>query len=104
MLGFILLDLIFYSSVRQIVVVIEYLFMTRGKRRLILEMDKADSFSAWKKAAIELDKYLGMNEWMNDPYSKDYDFDLVSKITRRLRRHRLKENVSEVVRILTHSG
>ena len=104
MLCVIVLDLVFYSTVRQIVAVIEYLFMTRGKRRLIMEMENAESFSAWKKAAMKLDKYLGMDEWKNDPYSKDFDFDLVSKITRRLRRHRLQENVSEIVKILTHSG
>jgi hypothetical protein len=100
----IVLDLVFYSTVRQIVAVIEYLFMTRGKRRLIMEMENAESFSAWKKAAMQLDKYLGMDEWKNDPYSKDFDFDLVSKITRRLRRYRLQDNVSEIVKILTHSG
>lgn len=60
MLAVIVLDLIFYSTVRQIVAVIEYIFMTGGKRRLISEMNKAESFSAWKRAAMQLDKYLGM--------------------------------------------
>ena len=59
-LGFIVLDLVFYSFVRQIVAFIEYIFMTGKKRKLILEMDSAQTFSAWKKAAIELDKYLNM--------------------------------------------
>lgn len=59
-LGVIVLDLVFYSIVRQIVAVIEYIFMSRGKRRLISEMNKAESFSSWKRAAMQLDKYLGM--------------------------------------------
>jgi hypothetical protein len=67
-------------------------------------MEGARSYSEWKSAAYELDRLLGLETWKWDPESLHFDYRLVQKIARRLKRFRTQSKVRDLCRILKHSG
>lgn len=106
-LGILVFDLVCYFIIRQWVVLLEYCTTLGRKRLLIKRMQHATTYSQWKSAASELDAFLGLEEWKWDPSSPFYDYQLVQKIVRRLRRFRESDqesSVKDICTILKHSG
>lgn len=102
---FMLIDLLFYFTIRYWVYLTEILQHRFGPTRLYIQkMEHAKSYSEWKSAASDLDKVLGIEDWKWDPESLHFDFRLVQKIVRRLKRFRNQSKVRDLCRILKHSG
>ncbi|KAI9597409.1 acyl transferase/acyl hydrolase/lysophospholipase [Syncephalis fuscata] len=82
----VLFELILYFLVRQIVNVWEYFFTWRGnKNRLRQKLQNTSDYNEWKEAAMELDRYLGLDAWKREPLDSSYDGRLIYKQGRLLR-------------------
>ncbi|KAJ3211443.1 hypothetical protein HDU67_004531 [Dinochytrium kinnereticum] len=100
----ILLDLTILFTVKFLVFLWEYLFTWRGVRQKLRTFTKwASNYDEWKEAAKNLDTYLGHDSWKSETDSDLYNFKLIQKTTRRLRRFRLSNDATEVRRLLTHA-
>ncbi|KAI8346367.1 acyl transferase/acyl hydrolase/lysophospholipase [Choanephora cucurbitarum] len=89
-IGFIMLmELIAYFSLRQIVRIWENVFSWRGqKRRLREQLRQSRNYREWCEAADALDRYMGKNEWKKTvPYAY-YNYRLLQKVVRHLRKYR----------------
>lgn len=63
-------------------------------------MRASKTYEEWKEAALELDKYLGFDEWKGvdeDPY---YDWKLVRKVLKSLRSLRRRDDARGVLGVL----
>ncbi|KAI9209586.1 patatin-like phospholipase domain-containing protein c [Polychytrium aggregatum] len=104
----VLIDLIFYITVRNWVSWWEYLVTWRGHKRQVHDrIHKARQFEEWESAAKELDDIMGNDEWKKEKECSYYDYKLIDKISRRLRRHRLSGTpgaAREMRKILQHSA
>lgn len=73
----------------------------RGRKgQLRKKLRAATSYEEWKRAALELDKYLGFDEWKRideDPY---YDWRLVRKVLKSLRTLRRSDDARGVLGVL----
>lgn len=78
-----------YVVTRQVVNVFEYLVAWRGhKSTLRSELRKAQTYEDWVKAAKKLDEYLGFDEWKETEEDGYFDWTLVKRVDRTLRRMR----------------
>ena len=107
-LGIIFFDLCLYFIVRHIISWVEFVFIYFTKRKtLMYRMKVSKSYSQWKVAANALDEYLNLDDWKRENESPHYDFQLLQKIVRRLRRFRKRNNpesVRDVMKLLKHTG
>ncbi|KAJ3104156.1 hypothetical protein HDU97_009507 [Phlyctochytrium planicorne] len=87
-----------------IVFVWESLFYWRGVRQKLKKlMNWASTYEEWKEAAMNLDSYLDHDGWKNETESDLFNFHLIQKTTRRLKRYRLANQPVEVQKLLTHA-
>ena len=56
-------------------------FTQRGReeKKLLDELKIATSYDEWRISAAKLDKFRGMDEWINNPASTVYDYKLVQR-------------------------
>ncbi|KAJ3188150.1 hypothetical protein HDU85_005298 [Gaertneriomyces sp. JEL0708] len=87
--SFIIFDLVMYIIVRQWVRLYEWITTRFGQfRKLYRELREAPNYETYKHAARTLDKYMKTDQWKRTEKSPYYDYDLVHRTVRRLRRHR----------------
>ncbi|RIA91057.1 acyl transferase/acyl hydrolase/lysophospholipase [Glomus cerebriforme] len=82
-------ELICYVLVRQIVNIWEYFVQWRGERYLLREqLRNSTTYKEWKEAAKQLDSYFHYNEWKDEIPFGYYDFNLLQKVNRDLKKTR----------------
>jgi len=92
-----------YVITRQIVNGWEWLVALLGrghKRTLRRKLRAAKSWEEWKKAALEMDDYLGFNEWKETDEDPNFDYTLVRKVRRNLIDLRSKGDVRGLMGVL----
>ncbi|KAJ3291395.1 hypothetical protein HK104_006141 [Borealophlyctis nickersoniae] len=102
----VVLDLLWYTVVRQVVRIYENLIVWRGKKGVLFKrLRNAQSYDEWKTLARELDKYLDNDAWKVQEECKYYDVDLVLRLNRRLKRHRTAYlNANKSIEAATRAG
>lgn len=87
-----------YIFVRAYVALLEYLFTWTGERkRLRDKLRQSKTYDEWVENAIELDKYLGLDKWSENPSFSYYDHKTIRKTIRRLKALRTQNNVSDLM-------
>ncbi|EEB07799.1 triacylglycerol lipase [Schizosaccharomyces japonicus yFS275] len=82
-----------YIFTRLFISIHENVFIWRGEaERLRKRLNKSTSYEEWKTNAIALDKYLGHDEWFDDPKFAYYDYTLVGTVLSNIRKHRKEKN------------
>ena len=69
-----------------------------------MKLRQAHNYEEWKQTALELDEFLGFDEWKaidEDPY---YDWKLVRKVLRSLRLLRKNKDVRGVLGVLERAA
>lgn len=98
---FIFFEFGMYVFVRQCVNAKEWFTAWTGRKgQLRKKMRASKTYEEWKEAALELDKYLGFDEWKRvdeDPY---YDWKLVRKVLKSLRSLRRSDDARGVLGVL----
>jgi Domain of unknown function (DUF3336) len=61
---------------------------------------RATSYSEWKAAAADLDQYLSNDLWREDDEFAYYDYELIGRVTAKLRKCRLTDNMEELRGVL----
>lgn len=72
-------------------------------RKLDLDIENASNYHDYREACAEFDRVSGMDEWKADPYSKEFDHELISKRIARLKHARDHNSPRELMTIL-HEG
>lgn len=103
------IDLAIYFSIRNFVSWWEDLVVWTGRKgQLHKQIHNAKACKEWETSAKLLDQLMGNEEWKHEATSSLYDYQLINKIVRRLKRYRtncLKKNPSpstEEISIMTH--
>ncbi|KAI8364060.1 acyl transferase/acyl hydrolase/lysophospholipase [Blakeslea trispora] len=100
-IGFVMLiELIAYISLRQIVRIWENVFSWRGqKKRLRERLRESRNYKEWCEAADALDRYMGKNEWKKTvPYAY-YDYRLLQKVVRHLKKYRQSDTAEDAANL-----
>ncbi|QSL65597.1 hypothetical protein MERGE_002910 [Pneumocystis wakefieldiae] len=92
--GYLLILSILYIITRFYISLYEGFYIWRGQRqRLRKKLYKADSYTEWKQAASELDRFLGNDKWMEDPQFDYYDYQLIDKVSKYLKTYRKNQDL-----------
>lgn len=67
--------------------------MASLRRECLRTMAQATDYQTWYDAALELDRWEGLEEWRQDEISVDYDFELIRARRERLRQRRQQQDV-----------
>ncbi|GBB90901.1 hypothetical protein RclHR1_00180039 [Rhizophagus clarus] len=88
-------ELLCYILVRQIVNLWEYFVQWRGKRYSLREqLRHSTTYKEWKEAAQQLDSYFHYDEWKDEIPFGYYDFNLLQKVNRDLKKLRESSSLS----------
>lgn len=88
----------FYAMVRVYVAMLEYIFTWTGQRKeLRAKLRKSKTYEEWVQNAIELDQFLGLDQWSENPKFSYYDYRTIQKTIKKLRGLRKKDDVAELV-------
>lgn len=71
--------------------------MASVRRKCERAMANARDYQTWYEAALELDRYDGLEDWRQDDLSRDYDCELVRARVERLRRRRGQDDINYLV-------
>ena len=71
--------------------------MASLRRDCLRTMAGATDYRTWYEAALELDRYEGLEEWRQDEISPFYDFELIRARRERLRQRRQQQDVKYLV-------
>lgn len=83
-----------YAIIRAYVALLEFFFTWTGERnRLRQKLRQSKSYGEWTENAKALDQFLGLDKWSENPKFSYYDHHTVSKIVRRLRVLRRRNDV-----------
>ncbi|KAL5530026.1 hypothetical protein ACEPAF_6283 [Sanghuangporus sanghuang] len=98
---FIFFEFGMYVAVRQFVIAKEWFTAWRGRKgQLRKKLRAASTYEEWKEAALELDEYLGFDEWKRIDEDPFYDWRLVRKVLRSLRNLRRADDARGVLGVL----
>lgn len=67
--------------------------MASLRRDCLRTMAEATDYRTWHDAALELDRFEGLEEWRQDEISPHYDFELIRARRERLRQRRQQQDV-----------
>ncbi|CAB4415920.1 unnamed protein product [Rhizophagus irregularis] len=88
-------ELLCYVLVRQIVNLWEYFIQWRGERYLLREkLRHSTTYKEWKEAAQQLDSYFHYDEWKYETPFGYYDFNLLQKVNKDLKKLRDSSSLS----------
>ena len=77
------------------------LVIGRGRKgRLRKKLRAATTYDQWKETALELDEYLGFDEWKRVDDDSFYDWRLVRKVLKSLRSLRKSNDARGVLGVL----
>lgn len=89
---------ILYTLVRLYVALLEYFFTWTGQRKMLRDRLRASkTYEEWVANAINLDKFLGLDKWLENPRFSYYDSYTVQKTIRRLRVLRERGDVGDLM-------
>lgn len=102
MLFFIIIWIVFlcliYVIIRGYVALLEYLFTWVGERKRLRDKLRASkTYDEWIKNAIELDKYLNLDKWSENPRFSYYDYKTIKLTISRLKALREQNNDKELM-------
>lgn len=90
-----------YFFVRLYVALLEYFFTWTGQRKVLRDKLRASkTYEEWVANAVELDKFLGLDKWLDNPRFSYYDSHTVQKTIRRLRLLRERGDIAELMVLL----
>lgn len=93
------IELILYLWLRQIVNFWEWLVSWRGKNLVLRhKMQEATTYEEWCQAAEALDKQFKKDEWKEIDAYGYYDYALIQKIVRNLRKYRQSDNPDDALK------
>ena len=80
---------IFIFLIRVYVALLEYFFTWTGKRKKLRDkLRNSSTYEEWIENAIELDKYLNLDKWSENPKFSYYDYKTVKLTITRLNKLR----------------
>ncbi|CAD1808918.1 hypothetical protein FOB58_000395 [Candida parapsilosis] len=86
-----------YFWIRVHVALKEYFFTWRGERKKLREkLRQSKSYEEWVENAINLDKYLNLDKWSENPKFSYYDYKTVGMTISRLKKARANNNIQEL--------
>ena len=92
---------IFYFMIRIYVAVVEYLFTWRGERkRLRNKLRNSKTYEEWINNALELDKFLKLDKWLENPKFSYYDYKTIKLTILKLQKLRHQGKLIELMVIL----
>ncbi len=71
--------------------------MASLRRECLRTMAQATDYQTWFDAALELDRWEGLEDWRQDEISVDYDFELIRARRERLHQRRQQQDVKYLV-------
>lgn len=71
--------------------------MDRFQRERLKDMKHAVDYASWREAAQALDRHQGLDEWVQDEASDDYDWRLVRSRLRQIRQYREEGQTARLV-------
>lgn len=87
-----------YAVVRLYVALLEYFFTWTGQRKVLRNKLRASkTYEEWVANAIELDKFLGLDRWLDNPRFSYYDSQTVAKTMRKLKMLREKGDIADLM-------
>lgn len=97
----VLLLCLLYAIVRMYVALLEYFFTWTGERRKLRnKLRSSKTYEEWIENAQELDKFLGLDKWLNNPRFSYYDYRTIQKCITKLRTLREHGDIPSLVVIL----
>ncbi|MEM9305357.1 MAG: DUF3336 domain-containing protein [Pseudomonadota bacterium] len=73
------------------------MFHKNRLKRCEQAMAKAETYDDWREAAARHDRISGANDWVEDPHSNEYDYQLIQSRTELMRRLRRDQDVPGLV-------
>lgn len=93
-----------YFWIRVHVALKEYFFTWRGERKKLRQkLRQSKSYEEWVENAINLDKYLNLDKWSENPKFSYYDYKTVGMTISRLKKARAGNNIQELQILLQGS-
>ncbi|KAI5951461.1 hypothetical protein KGF54_004535 [Candida jiufengensis] len=90
-----------YFIVRVYVALSEYFFTWTGERKKLRDkLRNSTSYEEWIKNAKELDKYLHLDKWSENPKFSYYDYKTVRLTLIKLKKARTENKISELLILL----
>ena len=94
-------ELLLYFNLRYLVSRFEHLIRTGpNRRKLVLLLRNAMSFTVWKRSALALDSIDGKDKWKNQDESDLFNWSLVRDMRNQLARDRENKDICAVMRDL----
>ncbi|KAG5417305.1 hypothetical protein I9W82_004938 [Candida metapsilosis] len=86
-----------YFWIRVHVALKEYFFTWRGERKRLREkLRQSKSYDEWVENAVNLDKYLHLDKWSENPKFSYYDYKTVAMTISRLKKARVANRIQEL--------
>lgn len=83
-----------YACVRAYVALLEHMFLWTGERKRLRDRLRASAtYDEWVANATALDRFLGLDRWLDNPRFSYYDYHTVLKTTTRLRALRTNNDI-----------
>ncbi|KAI8062118.1 acyl transferase/acyl hydrolase/lysophospholipase [Gongronella butleri] len=93
-------ELLLYLGLRQTVRMWESTFSWRGKRRQLRSHLRASkTYEEWCAAAEALDRYMDKDDWKAKPAYGYYDYRLIQKVIKHLRKYRAADDEESAIRL-----
>lgn len=87
-----------YATIRAYVALSEFLFTWTGERKKLRDrLRLAKTYDEWVECAVALDRFLGLDQWSENPKFSYYDHRTISKTILRLKVLRQKNNVPDLM-------
>lgn len=90
-----------YFLIRVYVALLEYFFTWTGKRKKLRDkLRNSSTYEEWINNAIELDKYLNLDKWSENPKFSYYDYKTVKLTILRLNKLRNENKIFDLMMVL----